>query len=395
MDAPPRPRPDGPTQHSAALAENGVDYAQCADQADGKGACKKPASLGKRELKRSVNIEVVLDASGSMNESVGGRRKIEVAKEAIAAFVQSLPRTANVSVRTFGNGADEPKDVSCASSRLVVPFGPRDAATVGAALSKTKVQGYTPLAGALEKAVVDFSTRPAKSNSNFVYVVSDGEETCDGDPVASARKLAAADVGVQVNVIGFAVDSKSAAQLRAAATAGGGVYAAAGDDKALGKAFDAVGNWKAWTAYYDCRFAAVQDAFGEAKWRSANVKLCIEALAVLERTNIGIANRDLLAKQRAAVVAWDGHMTDRAAQAPPEVKDEVVQKVSDETGRLYAAIDEAHGVQVGLADKRRDGFLATADGARGAFVANAKKERDKAVAELESSRAKLGLPEGE
>lgn len=67
--------------------------------------------------------------------------------------------------------------------------------------------------------------------------MSDGEETCDGDPISAAKALTASDIDVQVNVIGFVVDSVAAAQLKAAAVAGGGVYAAAGDDKALDAAF--------------------------------------------------------------------------------------------------------------------------------------------------------------
>jgi hypothetical protein len=36
--------------------------------------------------------------------------------------------------------------------------------------------------------------------------VTDGEETCDGDPEAAIRKLTASGINVRVNIVGFAID---------------------------------------------------------------------------------------------------------------------------------------------------------------------------------------------
>jgi Ca-activated chloride channel family protein len=53
-------------------------------------------------------------------------------------------------------------------------------------------------------------------------VVSDGKETCQGDPVVAARALAAK--GTTVHTVGFVVDTAARGQLQAIARATGGTY---------------------------------------------------------------------------------------------------------------------------------------------------------------------------
>lgn len=67
--------------------------------------------------------------------------------------------------------------------------------------------------------------RKAGDNTeNIVYVVSDGVETCDGNPVEEAGKLADSDLNAKVHIIGFDVDDEGQEQLKAAAEAGNGKY---------------------------------------------------------------------------------------------------------------------------------------------------------------------------
>ena len=58
----------------------------------------------------------------------------------------------------------------------------------------------------MEQAHDLLTTYPENENINIVYIVSDGVETCDGDPVAAAKLLQADNIQAQVNIIGFDVD---------------------------------------------------------------------------------------------------------------------------------------------------------------------------------------------
>jgi uncharacterized repeat protein (TIGR01451 family)/MYXO-CTERM domain-containing protein len=85
--------------------------------------------------------------------------------------------------------------------------------------------GTTPLAGILQSALTQLQaargTDPRQSCRPYrVVLVTDGAETCGGDPVAAAAALAAA--GIRVSVIGFATtDPAITASLDAIASAGG------------------------------------------------------------------------------------------------------------------------------------------------------------------------------
>ena len=72
-------------------------------------------------------------------------------------------------------------------------------------------------------------------------LVTDGEETCGGDPAAAIERLRKAGIGTRVSIVGFALDDeKLAATFRRWSDAGGGAFFdakdAAGLDKSLTEA---------------------------------------------------------------------------------------------------------------------------------------------------------------
>jgi hypothetical protein len=82
-----------------------------------------------------------------------------------------------------------------------------------------KAQGYTPIAYSLGQAANDF---PADAKERVIVLVSDGKETCEGDPVVAAKVLAAK--GITVHTVGFIVDTAARGQLQAIAQMTGGSY---------------------------------------------------------------------------------------------------------------------------------------------------------------------------
>jgi hypothetical protein len=102
-----------------------------------------------------------------------------------------------------------------------VPFGPASASTAAivAAVDGARAQGYTPIAYSLGQAANDFASG---AKERVIVLVSDGKETCWGDPVLAARALAAK--GITIHTVGFVVDSAARGQLQAIARATGGTY---------------------------------------------------------------------------------------------------------------------------------------------------------------------------
>jgi hypothetical protein len=77
----------------------------------------------------------------------------------------------------------------------------------------------------------------AASGPRLVVLVTDGEETCDGDPAAAIEELRAAGIDVRVDIVGFAIDELMVKeQFESWSRLGGGRYFDAADGDALRQA---------------------------------------------------------------------------------------------------------------------------------------------------------------
>ncbi|MCM3719795.1 VWA domain-containing protein [Fictibacillus phosphorivorans] len=222
---------------------------------------------GKEKKEGPLNVAILLDASGSMAAKVSGTDKMSAAKEALKKFAEGLPEDANVMLRVYGHkgsNANKDKNVSCESTEVMYPLGAYDKGAFQESLSKFKPTGWTPLAASIAASEKDLQ---GKEGNNVVYVVSDGIETCDGNPIEAAKKLHESNIKAEVNIIGFDVDNKGQQQLKAVAEAGGGEFQSVSSQKEL---FDQVeSNWS--KAMHDTRvnWASAMD-ITDINWSSSN-----------------------------------------------------------------------------------------------------------------------------
>lgn len=205
------------------------------------------------QFKDGLNVEIILDASGSMKADVNGKSKMDLAKEAIRSFAKTLPEDANIALRVYGHkgsGSDEDKELSCKANEKVYGFSGYDESKMNSAIDKIEPKGWTSVADSLDQAQKDLSAFPADQNTNIIYLVSDGIETCDGDPLAAAKSLKDSDVQPIVNVIGFDVDAAGQKQLKDVATSAEGSYANVYNQDELTSEFDrakeVAEKWEQW-----------------------------------------------------------------------------------------------------------------------------------------------------
>jgi Ca-activated chloride channel family protein len=172
---------------------------------------------------------LVLDASGSMKEPHGdGRSRFKAAQAALREVVTSLPGDLDVGLRVYGSRISDGPG-SCEDSELVVPVGPLDRPALRQALGKARPLGNTPIAYSLREAAQDLSDE----GSRTIVLVSDGEESCNGDPCKVARDLSQQGLDLHVDVVGFQVDDAARNQLTCVAQAGRGTFYDAPDADAL------------------------------------------------------------------------------------------------------------------------------------------------------------------
>lgn len=212
-----------------------------------------PEADPRYSFKENYNVEIILDASGSMANVSNGKTRMELAKEAIRDFVAQVPEEANVSLRVYGHtgtGSDADKAASCAAIEEVYERGTYDSAGFEEALNKFEPAGWTPVAGALESAKESFAGLDAETNTNLIYLVSDGIETCDGDPVAAAKSFADSDIAPIINVIGFNTDAEAQKQLQEVAKEAKGVFTNVTSGEQLAEEFkqteEVLQRWKSW-----------------------------------------------------------------------------------------------------------------------------------------------------
>jgi Mg-chelatase subunit ChlD len=179
-------------------------------------------------------IELILDASGSMLQRLEGKRRIEIARAALKDLVsKSLQPWTPMALRVFGHS----KPGSCETS-LAIPLSPLDPASALSVLDGIQPQNLarTPIGASLKEVANDLQ---GAEGLKTVVLITDGEETCDGDPRAEISALAQAGIDVRVNIVGFAVDDEALkARFGEWARAGNGIYIDARNGPELTKAVE-------------------------------------------------------------------------------------------------------------------------------------------------------------
>lgn len=177
------------------------------------------------------SIEVVVDASNSMWGQIEGRAKMTIAQDTLREVLGSLPDDLGVALRVYGHRhAREAR--RCDDSELLIPFGPGGHSRIGEAINELRPRGQTPLAYSLDRIAEDFGNLEGE---RAVVLVTDGIESCGGDPAASAGALQQKG-SLPVHVIGFGLtdaDTADVDSLRSIAEASGGRFFAAGNAREL------------------------------------------------------------------------------------------------------------------------------------------------------------------
>ena len=178
-------------------------------------------------------VEIVIDASRSMWGRMDGEPKMVVAKQILQDVSDWMPDDMDLALRAYGSTSPSDEG-NCADSALLVPFGAENRWPIQQAIAGLRPLGQTPIAYALNQAARDFGSM---QNDRVVVLVTDGIESCGGDPVQAARELR--EQGIMVHIVGFGlgnVADEDAASLQAVADASGGRYVTAGSAEELKEA---------------------------------------------------------------------------------------------------------------------------------------------------------------
>ena len=171
-----------------------------------------PNALGQNLSSKTTRVLIVLDASFSMKTIWKEDERWETAKDVIEEVLDSLENIPNLefALRVYGHQMDQ-KEKNCRDSRLEVSFSRNSEDRIIRKLSSINPVGITPIAYSIEQAARDFTMHP--NARNVVILVTDGLESCDGDPCAISTELQKKQVFLKPFVIGMGVNPALFGQL--------------------------------------------------------------------------------------------------------------------------------------------------------------------------------------
>ncbi len=156
-----------------------------------------------QKLPEKTRILFLLDGSASMLAKWGQETRMDVAKSLLSNLVDSLkvnPKL-ELALRAYGHLYSKGAQ-NCTDTKLEVGFGIKNHDQIIKELQSISPKGTTPIAYSLEQAANDF---PTGSSRNIVIIITDGIESCDGDPCAVSLALQKKGVFLRPFVIGLGI----------------------------------------------------------------------------------------------------------------------------------------------------------------------------------------------
>jgi hypothetical protein len=135
--------------------------------------------------------------------------------------------------RGFGHKTPDACDTD-----LEIPVQPLNRDRVTGIIQQTNAMNLakTPIGESLALVAQDLED---VTGQKLIMLITDGEETCEGDPAAAIRGLKEAGHDVRVNIVGFAIDDEGLkSQFESWAREGGGLYFNASSSQELAEAVD-------------------------------------------------------------------------------------------------------------------------------------------------------------
>jgi Ca-activated chloride channel homolog len=169
------------------------------------------------ESRDAVRTMLVLDASGSMWGQIDGKAKIEIAKEVLTDLINDLPDSSYAGLVAYGHRSKG----DCNDVEELMPLQPIDKKQLIAKIKGINPKGKTPITLSIRKTAEKLK---AVEEETTIILVSDGKETCEGDPCALVKELKEAGIRFTMYVIGFDVSEEEKVQLECIAEAGDGKY---------------------------------------------------------------------------------------------------------------------------------------------------------------------------
>ena len=190
---------------------------------------------------KDSQILFIVDFSNSMNENIGNKSKLAMARDTIAELLPRIPDNVKIGLRLYGYKTGFTYFHGCQASKLTVPMGTYNRREILDSLYTSNAVGWTPITYSLKQAINnDFA---GISGNKHIILLTDGGENCDESPCTYVINLMKERNDVKIDVIAFDVhDIEANNKLRCTALVTSGKFLSAGNEADLSKSlFETVG----------------------------------------------------------------------------------------------------------------------------------------------------------
>jgi len=141
-----------------------------------------------------------------MKGQIGGRGKTDIAKDVLIKLIEDLPAGINVGLVSYGHR----RKGDCNDVEELAPLAKLNKQDLIDKIRALKPKGKTPISHSVELTAEKLQ---ALEEETTIVLVSDGKETCGGDPCKLVKKLKESGIKFVMHVIGFDVtpEKKTAA----------------------------------------------------------------------------------------------------------------------------------------------------------------------------------------
>lgn len=176
---------------------------------DGSGSMRLPSSMTDDQVRGLIQRAMRGDRAAFaqlQGYSGGAGSRLQAAKDAVKGVVQQMPADVDIGLLVFGR---------CEGTDSFNFFSPAQRGALLGQVNGIQPREGTPLARGLERSGNQLD---GVSVPGVIVVVTDGADSCGGDPCAVARALKQKKPNLKINVIG--VDGSGAGKCMAEATGG-------------------------------------------------------------------------------------------------------------------------------------------------------------------------------
>lgn len=184
------------------------------------------------QVQKDSQILFIVDFSNSMNDTIEGKTKVDIARTTMAEILPKIPLDVKTGLRVYGHKTGFTYFQGCQASSLAVPLESGNYQTILGSLYSTRALGWTPITYSLKQAINnDFAGVKGKKH---IILLTDGGENCDESPCSYVIELMKTRDDITIDVIAFDVhDIEANNQLRCTALMTSGKFLTADNEKGL------------------------------------------------------------------------------------------------------------------------------------------------------------------